>query len=415
MKKFHYAWVIVFVSGILMFGMSAQQMSAGVFLAEVADSLGVGMGTISFCYSLSTFAMLVMTPLNAQLYKRFPTRTLGCLAVIDQFASLMLLSVATSPVTIAVACLLECFSISSILNIMPSVLIKNWFKDRGSFAYNVILFISMMGGVVFTPIASKIIELYSWRIAYRSLGFYILIVELPIVIFLLRQFPSDVGTTPYEDPNASLRNAVTARPVMNADATARSVWKNPAFYMLCVYSIMLSYSATMANHLVKHLTNLGYTAALGSTVVTAGLVGGLIGRIILGYLGERLSSKYTNMLYCAIGIVATIGFINADVLGVSMIILMGFLFGMATKVSTVQMTVVRYQVFGASEDYTQIIANMHVCTNVITATSGTIYGSIYDFTGSYTAGFLLSMTTFALAIVMLFIILRNEGKQTAAV
>ena len=37
-----------------MFGMSAQQMSQSVFYAKVADSLGVGMGVVSLCYSAST-------------------------------------------------------------------------------------------------------------------------------------------------------------------------------------------------------------------------------------------------------------------------------------------------------------------------------------------------------------------------
>lgn len=411
MKKFHYAWVIVLVSGVLMFGMSAQQMSAGVFLADVAQSLGVGMGSISFAYSLSTFAMLFMTPLNARLYQRFPTRKLACLAVIDQCASLLILSVATNVWMIAFACLLECFSISSILNVMPSVLIKNWFKDRGSLAYNVILFISMLGGVAFTPIASRIIEAYSWRIAYRTLAVYILAVELPVVLLLLRERPSDIGLTAYEDANESRKNAINARPVMNADATTKSAWHNKHFYLLCVYSIALSYSATMQNHLVKHLSGLGYAASLGATAVTAGLVGGLVGRVILGYLGERFSSKTTNMLYCTIGIIAAIGLCNAGKLNETMIIVMGFLFGMATKVSTVQMTVVRYKVFGASDDYTLIIANMHICTNIITATSGTVYGTIFDLTGSYTAGFMLSIATFALAILLLYVILKSEGRK----
>lgn len=148
-----------------MFGMSAQQMSQGVFLARVAESLDVGMGTISLAYSTSTFCMLLMTPLAAKLYRQFPTKILGCVAVLDQCLSLILLSCANNVYIIALACLLECFSISSILNVMPSVLIKRWFKDKGQFAYNVILFISMLGGVCFTSVANKIISAYDWRTA----------------------------------------------------------------------------------------------------------------------------------------------------------------------------------------------------------------------------------------------------------
>ena len=94
LKKFHYSWIIVFVSGLLMFGMSAQQMSQGVFLPRVAESLGVGMGTVSLAYSTSSYCMLIMTPLAATLYRKFPTKILGVIAVLDQTMSLIILSFA---------------------------------------------------------------------------------------------------------------------------------------------------------------------------------------------------------------------------------------------------------------------------------------------------------------------------------
>ena len=408
MKKLHYAWMIVLVSGILMFGMSAQQMSQGVFLAEVASSLGVGMGTISLAYSSSTFFMLIMTPLAAKLYQKFPTKILACIAVIDQCVSLLMLSSANHIMVIVIGCILECFSISSFLNVVPSVLIKRWFKDRGQFAYNIILFISMLGGVIFTPVASRIIAASSWRIAYRSLAAYILIVELPVVIFLLKDDPSRLSLTAYEDPNAEQNNAVKNRPVMNADETAKGAWRSHHFYLVCLYSITITYASTMQNHLVKHLTNVGYSSMLGSTILTAGLVGGLAGRVLLSYLGEKFSIKTTNALYCGVGILAAAMLCGAANISGTLVVAMSFVFGMAVKVSTVQSTVLRYKVFGASEDYVGITANMSVCTNLITATSGTVFGMIYDFTGSYTGGFMLSIASFVVSIALVFITLRGE-------
>lgn len=414
MKKLHYAWIIVLVSGILMFGMSAQQMSQGVFLPEVAGSLGVGMGPISLAYSSSTFFMLIMTPLAAKLYTTFPTKTLALIAVLDQAVSLFLLASAHNVVVIVIACILECFSISSILNIMPSVLIKRWFRDKGQFAYNVILFISMLGGVCFSAVASRIIAATNWRMAYRVLGIYLLAVEVPVVLFLLKDSPSKAGTVPYEDPDAARESRFSNRPVMNEGITSKSAWKSKYFYLVCLYSVTITYAATMQNHLVKHLTNIGFSKMLGANVITAGLVGGLVGRVILGYLGEKMSLKYTNAIYCSLGIIAAIALCNGASLGNGIILLLGFFFGAAVRVSTVQSTVLRYKVFGASPDYTQIIANMSVCTNIITATSGTIFGMIYDYTGSYTGGFALSITTFILSIMLVFIILRGEGNQREA-
>lgn len=416
MKKVHYSWVIVFVSGLLMFGMSAQQMSQGVFLARVAESLDVGMGTISLAYSTSTFCMLLMTPLAAKLYRQFPTKILGCVAVLDQCLSLILLSCANNVYIIALACLLECFSISSILNVMPSVLIKRWFKDKGQFAYNVILFISMLGGVCFTSVANKIISAYDWRTAYRVLAAFILVVEFPVTLALLKEDPSRVGQKAYEVPDDQKSTAVRNRPVMNAEVTAKSAWRNPAFYLVCLYSIAFTYSSTLQNHLVKHLTNIGFSTDVGATVLTAGMVGGLIGRVVLSAAGEKYSMKLTNAVYCGMGILSAVLLCASAGRSTFFVIAMGFFFGAAVKVSTVQTTLMRYKVFGASEDYTQIIANMSVVTNVVTATSSTVYGFIYDATHSYTGSFLLAIGAFALSMILAFIILKDEkGKKIKAV
>lgn len=414
LKKFHYSWIIVFVSGLLMFGMSAQQMSQGVFLPRVAESLGVGMGTVSLAYSTSSYCMLIMTPLAATLYRKFPTKILGVIAVLDQTMSLIILSFAQNIWVIALGCLLECFSISSILNVMPSVLIKRWFKDKGQFAYNVILFISMLGGVCFTSVASKIISAYDWRTAYRCLAAFILAIEFPITLMLLKDDPSRVGQTAYEDPNAVKNNTIKNRPVMNADVTRKTAWKNLAFYLVCLYSITFTYSATLQNHLVKHLTSTGFTAELGATVLTAGMIGGLVGRVILSIAGEKFSLKTMNLVYCGIGILSAFMLCNSAGKSTAFVIAMGFLFGAAVKVSTVQLTLMRYKVFGASEDYTQIIANMAIVTNLITATSGTVYGYIYDWTGSYTGSFILSISAFAASIILAFVILRGESRKKEA-
>lgn len=411
MRKYHYSWVIVFVSGLLMFGMSAQQMSQGVFLPRVAESLGVGMGTVSLAYSTSSYCMLIMTPLAATLYRKFPTKVLGIIAVVDQAISLLILSFARNIWVIALGCLLECFSISSILNVMPSVLIKRWFKDKGQFAYNVILFISMLGGVCFTSVAAKINAVYDWRTSYRCLAAFILAVEFPVTLFLLKDDPSRVGLLPYEDPNAVKNNTIKNRPVMNTDVTRKTAWKNLTFYLVCLYSITFTYSSTLQNHLVKHLTSIGFSSELGATVLTAGMVGGLVGRVILSVAGEKFSLKTMNMVYCGIGILSAVMLCNSAARTPAFIIAMGFLFGAAVKVSTVQMTLMRYKVFGASEDYTQIIANMAIVTNLITATSGMVYGYIYDWTGSYTGSFILSISAFALSILLAFIILRNENRR----
>ena len=409
MKKIHYSWYMVLVSGLLMFGMSAQQMSHSVFLAQVADSLGVGMGATSLAYSTSSYMMIILAPVAAKLFSTYSTRKLCFVAAAGQICSLMLLSFAQNLAMVVAACFFESFTISCFLGVLSSTVIKRWFTDRGQFAYNIILFISMMGGVVFTPVAGAIIAAWSWRIAYRTLAAFIFLVELPVVFFFMKDRPEQIGLKPYENSRAAEKALTQNRPTMNADMTVKSSWKSKTFYLVCIYALALGYSASMQNHMVKHLGVLGYSSAIATMAVSAGMIGGLVGRVILSVISEKLGLKISNAIYCGVGIFAAVFLCFATNMSAAVIVALGFLYGLAVRVSTVLTSLMKYRVFSASEDYTKIVANVTVVTGLATASSNTVFGYIYDLTGSYFAGFMIVIATFAISIFLANVLLKKRA------
>lgn len=407
-KRLHYAWIVALICGFLMFCMSAQQMSNSVFIARVAESLGLGMGDTSLAYSTATYAMMLMSPVTGKLYKRFNAKILAIIAAVAQGGSLMLLSIANGPAIIVMASILESFTTASFLVVLPALMLKRWFKDRGQFAYNIILFISMLGGVVFTPIASSIIATAGWRMAYRVLGIFVFVIELPIVAIFLKDTPERIGLLPYEDPNGDTEEVVKSRPVLNAEVTSRSAWKSRDFYLVCLFIAAMSYAGTMQNHLVKHLESIGFTTAIASVAVTAGMVGGLIGRVILSYTSEKLGIKLTNLIFSGLGIASGLALCFSKNAPIAFVFAMSFIFGLVIRSANVQNAMMKYRIFGASEDYSGIVANMYVISYLITATSGTVYGYIYDNTGSYNGGFAISVIAFLLSILLATLLLKSE-------
>ena len=411
MKKTHYAWYTTVLCGLLMFGMSAQQMSQSVFYAKVADSLGVGMGVVSLCYSASTLCAFVMTPLTAYIFTKFPAKPLACIAIVDPFLSLLLLSVAKSPIVIAAACLMESFSISGFQHTFPSVMIKRWFNDRGSFAYNIMLFMSMIGGIIFTPVASAIInaEGWGWRWAYRAIALFV-ILELPITMLFLKESPETISVKPYEEAGAKRKNKVQNRPVMNANVTTKGAWKVPAFYLMALYTAFSVYPLAMQYHIPKHLATIGFTDTFAATVITAALVGGLVGRLVLSYLSDRYGIKVTNVVFCIIGVATLVLLCNSAHFSTVLILALGFFYGFAVRSGNVHGAVMKYELFGASPDYVSIMANSIIISNIISSTSSTVYGFMYDATGNYVGSFWLASITWILSVVLAFILLSGKKK-----
>lgn len=394
-----------------MFGMSAQQMSQSVFYAKVADSLGVGMGVVSLCYSASTLCAFVMTPLSAYVFRKFPAKKLACIAIVDQFLSLLLLSAAQKPIVIAAACLMESFSISAFQHTFPSVMIKRWFKDKGSFAYNIMLFMSMIGGIVFTPIASAIInaEGWGWRWAYRAIALFV-ILELPIAIAFLKESPETISLLPYEEAGAKKTKKVQSRPVMNADVTTKGAWKVPSFYLMALYTAFSVYPLAMQYHIPKHLATIGFTDTFAATVITAALVGGLVGRLVLSYLSDRYGIKVTNVVFCVIGVASLILLCNSAGLSTIVILALGFFYGFAVRSGNVHGAVMKYELFGASPDYVSIMANSIIISNIVSSTSSTVYGFMYDATGNYVGSFVLAIATWVLSVILAFVLLSGKKK-----
>ena len=412
-KKIHYAWVMALIGGLTMFCMSAQQMSQAVFLPRVAESLNVGMGPIGIAFSMVTIASLFLTPVFTRLYEKFPARLVTLGAVLGQCVSLILVSTARSIYQVAIAGVFESCTLAGYNNVLTSVIVGRWFKDRGQFAYNVILFISMLGGVLFTPIAGAIIAATSWRTAYLCLLGFLVVVTIPVIRIFFKESPEKIGLRPYEDPNAEKSNAVKTRPVMNAGLTTKQAWRSKDFWLVCIYMIAFSYPMTMPNHLSAHLESVGYATAVGVSVATASMVGGLSGRIVLGYLSGRLSLQTINAIYCGVGILSAIAFCFGGVIGAVGAVVTSFLFGAAVRAAVVQYSMLRYKVFGASHDYVGISANLAICAHLVIATSSTMYGMIYDATGSYNGGFILVIAMFAIAALLPFMILRSRKEQSA--
>lgn len=410
MKKVHYSWYIILVGGLLMFGMSAQQMSQSVFMPQVADSLNIGMGTVSLAFSISHLLVIVLPSVVAILYQKYPMRIMACIAAAAQGLSLILMSVANHLSLVVIACALEAYAISSFMGVLSSTIIKRWFKDRGQFAYNLILFLSMMGGVVFTPIAGVLIEILDWRIAYRALAVFVFVIEIPVTLLFMKEYPAQLGLKPYEDPNAAENNVIQNRPTMNADVTVRGSWRSAAFYFMCLYAVALGFSSTLQNHVVRHLENLGYSSSFGAMVVSAGMAGGLIGRVILGFASEKFGLKAASAVYCMIGAAATAALCFAGNMGPAVVVVMGFLFGLVVRVSTVLASMMKYRIFGASDDYAGIVANTFIVTGILNAPSSVIFGYLYDINGTYTGSFIFVAVMFAVSIMLAGILLKDEKR-----
>lgn len=411
MKKIHYAWVVALFSCLMTAGFGAQVTVPSVFLVPVAESLGVSVTTVSFTYSVGPFAVIFMNPLCAELFQRYPVRKLLCIFLMIQTGGLLLYSSAANVYMMIAGGILESLGMACFIYVLPTVIVKKWFCDKGELVLGMFITASMLGGVIFTPIASAITYSAGWRTAYRCLAVCVLAFGIAGTIFVVKESPEDLGLKPYEDSGKESAAAKKRHAAGGADLTVKSAWRAKKFYLAVFYLIAIQYCVGMQNHLGNYGTSLGLSAALGAVFASVCHLGGLVSRVGLSLLNEKIGVRTSTFLCAGIGILASLALCFAENPSAAMIYILGFLFGIALKCGLIETTAMCYEVFGASDDYGKIYANVVLLGGAAGATASTVFGFIYDTTGSYQSVMVMLAVLYALAIVLSNILLGGMAKQ----
>ena len=411
MKKIHYAWMVAIFSCLMTAGLGAQVTVPSVFLTPVAKSLGISVTTVSFVYSVGPFVVIFMTPLCAGLFQKDPVRKLLCVFLVIQACGLLLYSSAINVYMMIGGGILESFGMACFIYVLPTVIVKKWFRDKGELVLGMFITASMLGGVIFTPIASTITYSAGWRVAYQCLAVYVLLVGIASTIFVVKECPEDVGLKPYEDSRKRLEAAKKEHVTGGVNLTVRSAWHAKEFYLAVFYLIAIQYCVGMQNHLGNYGTSMGLSTTLGALFASVCHFGGLVSRVSLSLLNEKIGVRNSTFLCASIGIMASLALCFVRNPSVVTIYILGFLFGIALKCGLIETTAMCYEVFGASDDYGRIYANVVLVGGAIGATASTVFGFIYDTTGSYQSVMIMLAVLYALAIVLANVLLNSRIGQ----
>jgi MFS family permease len=163
------------------------------------------------------------------------------------------------------------------------VLISEWFvRQRGvamSFAY---LGLGVGGAISEKYVALPLIHRIGWRGALATVGFALLGL-IPLILLVVRNRPEDIGLQPrgerpLEQPTPLPRRAVLAK---------------ASFWLLALGSFASIGSIGSINQHMKLLfRDSGLSAEVTASTTFVMLLSSLIGRIVMGWLADRLPKKY---------------------------------------------------------------------------------------------------------------------------
>jgi len=161
-------------------------------------------------------------------------------------------------------------------------LVSGWFTKKRGMAIGIVLAGTSLGNAVFPKLNGMLLGMAEWQEVFRWIA-WIPVLALPLLFIFLKDSPSldsgDDSAGPSELPKLSgysLKQALLSR----------NFWALSVIAMCTFYSIL-----AMSGHTYLFFRGEGYAEAEAGTAVSIIFLGGLIGKLLSGYLAERFGRK----------------------------------------------------------------------------------------------------------------------------
>src|SRR5690349_9772195 len=249
------------------------------------------------------------------------------------------------------------------------VLLSRWFdRDRGKamgFAYLGI----GIGGALVPILAYRLTNAFGWHTALQLLGALMVVAAFPCAWFV-KEWPKGAA----------------ARPAAAALAPLGPVLRTPAFYLLLAGSVCSigAVGGTIQNLKLYLSLDRHYDQGTIAQVLSLVLLCSLLGRVVMGYLADRLSRQRVMLLIYSL-VAASIPLLFLDH-GLSGLYLFAFTFGVGLGGDYMIIPLMAADLFGVAS-LGRLMGIVLTADNISEAVVPMLVAGIRDRTGSYAQGF----------------------------
>lgn len=298
-RRPHPAWTVAAVTFLALVGAAAFRAVPGVLIDPLHAEFGWSVGTISGAVGLNMALFGLTAPFAAALMERFGVRQVVAVAlvVVAAGSGLTVFMTAAWQLVLCWGVLVGLGTGSMALSLVATVT-GRWFVTRRGLVSGVLTAGSATGQLVFLPVVAVVSEHWGWRPASLGVAAAALAV-VPLVLWLLRDRPSDVGAAPYGGTPADELPAVPGGVARLALRTLGSAARVGPFWLL-VGGFMICGATTMGllqPHFVPaaHDHGMPTTTAAGLLAVV-GLFD-LVGTVASGWLTDRFDPRLLLLVY----------------------------------------------------------------------------------------------------------------------
>jgi MFS family permease len=285
-------WIVVacffislYTGGVVFYGFTA-------FFEPLADKFHWSYAQISFAASLRGMEAGLLAPLVGIVVDRWGPRRLLVGGTIISTLGLILLSRTASLAMFYGAFLLLAVGMSICSSTVLMTAVANWFRRKIGVATGIMVSGYGFSGLLL-PVIVRLIDTYGWQEALTVLAIGMLALCLPLS-FVVRHKPEQYGYQPDGEAEDTLMAGSNSTPARLAEANigtrqalrSRTFW-HIALSLMC-QAIMVS---AVVTHVMPCLTSIHISRANSSLIASSLSLVSIVGRLGLGWLGDRFDKR----------------------------------------------------------------------------------------------------------------------------
>jgi MFS family permease len=295
-RRIHRAWFVAAVTMGALIAAAGFRSSTGALLEPLEHEFGWSRATTSGAVSLNLVIYGLTAPFAAALMGRFGVRRVvaASLGLVALGAGLTLLMTSAWQLW-----LLWGFAVGigtgALALVFGAIVANRWFVRHRGVVIGVFSAASSTGQLVFLPAIAHLAEGPGWRWA-AGLVTAFAVALVPLVWWILRDQPTDVGTTPYgagpgwvPAPVTETRGAArVALETLRESARSRTFWILFATFWICGWST----NGLIGTHFIPAAHDHGMPAGTSANLLALIGVFDIVGTIASGWLTDRVDSRY---------------------------------------------------------------------------------------------------------------------------
>jgi len=409
----NYAFVVVGVAFLALLVAAGQRGAPSVLIQPLEEAFGWSRATVSLSASLGILCYGLMGPFAAALMQRFGIRRVITIALALMSAAIAASYFMTEAWQLILLWgLLSGIGSGCVALVLAATIVARWFTTHRGLIMGIMTASTATGTLIFIPGLAWIAENGGWQplVLTVAAGTAVMI---PVVYFLLPEWPSDIGlrrfgATPEEaDPAPDRRNLVA----LSLGTLARAMKTRAFWYLFATFFVCgFTTNGLVGTHLIAFCGDHGIIEVQAAGLMVTMGIFDLIGTTASGWLTDRFDPRKLLFMYYGLRGLSLIYLPYSD-FGFYELAIFAVFYGL-DWIATVPPTLKLIQENFGTQDSPIIFGWVAAGHQIGAASAAAFAGWMHAWQGNYVQAFVIAGLTGLVAAVISLLIAR-PGKDAA--